>query len=133
MTTQTKADRQAAAKKAAATRERNRTREESKERGTKAAATRQGNQAAESVDRAKQSARSAGGGLKAAARSVGDAAKQAGSSVPVIAKIRCTAGGPGTIANRRPRPAAALLASIAARSPDESMNVTPPRSSTIAR
>ena len=55
------------------------------------------------------------------------------SSVPVIAKIRCTAGGPGTIAKRRPRPVAALLASIAARRPDESMNVTPPRSSTTDR
>ena len=37
---QTKADRQEAAKKAAATRERNRTRAESQERGTTAAATR---------------------------------------------------------------------------------------------
>ena len=45
----------------------------------------------------------------------------------------CTAGGPGTIAKRRPRPVAALLASIAARRPEESMNVTPPRSSTTDR
>ena len=88
MTTQTKADRQAAAKKAAATRERNRAREASKERGTKAAATRQGNQAAESVDRAKQSARSAGGGLKSAVQSVGDAAKQAGKSVATRSKTK---------------------------------------------
>jgi hypothetical protein len=78
---QTKADRQEAAKKAAATRERKRTREESKQRGTKAAATRQGNAAADSVDQAKRSARTAGGGLKSAVRSVGEAAKQAGKSV----------------------------------------------------
>jgi hypothetical protein len=63
---QTKADRQAAAKKGAATRQRNRTRAESRERGTKAAATAQGNRASASVDTAKQSAGSAvGGGLGA--------------------------------------------------------------------
>ena len=79
--TQTKADRQEAAKKAAATRERNRTREESKQRGTKAAATRQGNAAGESVEQAKQSARSAGGGLKSAVpirRRGGQAGRQVG-------------------------------------------------------
>ena len=81
---QTKADRQAAAKKGAATRERNRTREESQERGTKAAATRQGNEAAADVEQAKQSARSAGGGLKSAARSIGDAAKQAWLYVTIL-------------------------------------------------
>ena len=83
---QTKADRQEAAKKAAATRERNRTREESKERGTKAAATRQGNAAAASVDQAKQSARSAGGGLKSAVKSIGEAARQAGKSASTRSK-----------------------------------------------
>jgi hypothetical protein len=82
---QTKADRQEAAKKGAATRERNRTREESKERGTKAAATRQGNQAADSAQQAK---RSAVGGIKSAARSAGDAAKQAGKSVATRSKTK---------------------------------------------
>ncbi len=48
--TQTKADRQEAAKKAAATRERNKIKSESEQRGTKAAATRQGNAAADSLE-----------------------------------------------------------------------------------
>ena len=85
---QTKADRQEAAKKAAATRERNRKREESQERGTKAAATRQGNQAAASADKAKQSVGAAGGGLKSAVRSIGDAAKQAGKSAATRSRTK---------------------------------------------
>ncbi len=74
---QTKADRKAAAKKAAATRERNKTKAESQRRGDKAAATRQSNMAAESLNQAKRAAGSAAGGLFSAAKSVGGAAKQA--------------------------------------------------------
>jgi hypothetical protein len=86
--TQTKADRQEAAKKAAATRERNQTREDAQERGTKAAATRQGNKASASVDDAKHAAGSAVGGLKASARSLGEAAKQAGKSAATRSRTK---------------------------------------------
>jgi GNAT superfamily N-acetyltransferase len=83
---QTKADRQEAAKKAAATRERNKEREKSSERGTKGAATRQGNEARAGAQQAKQSASGAVGGLKSAARSLGDAAKSAGKSASTRSK-----------------------------------------------
>jgi len=86
MAQQTKADREAAAKKAAATRERNQKRAKSQEAGKKGAATRQGNEAAASAQQAKQSASSAVGGLKAAVRSLGDAAKSAGKSVATRSK-----------------------------------------------
>jgi hypothetical protein len=59
---QTKADRQAAAKKGAATRERNATRNKSQEAGTKAAATRQGKAAADSGRDAKRAASGAASG-----------------------------------------------------------------------
>ena len=85
---QTKADRQAAAKKGAATRERNRTRAESQERGTKAAATAQGNRAAGHA-----SPGEAVGGLRrrraeSAAKSLGEAAKQAGKSAGTRSKAK---------------------------------------------
>ena len=53
---QTKADRQAAAKKGAATRERNKKRAQSQKAGTKGAAKRQSNEASASAKQAKQSA-----------------------------------------------------------------------------
>ena len=85
---QTKADRSAAAKKAAATRERNKVRSESQTRGTKAASTRQGNAAAESLDQAKRAAGSAIGGLTSAAKAAGNAAKEAGKSVATRGRAR---------------------------------------------
>jgi hypothetical protein len=88
MAPQTKADRQAAAKKAAATRERNRTRAESSQRGTKAAASAQSNRASANVDDAKHSANSAVGGIVSAAKSLGDAAVQAGKSVATRSKTK---------------------------------------------
>jgi hypothetical protein len=88
MAPQTKADRQAAAKKGAATRERNRTRAESSKRGTKAAASAQSNRASANVDDAKHSASSAVGGIVSAAKSLGDAAVQAGKSVATRSKTK---------------------------------------------
>jgi hypothetical protein len=84
---QTKADRQAAAKKAAATRERNRTKAKSQTRGTKAASTRQGNAAADSLGQAKQAASGAITGFGTAAKHVGSAAVEAGKSVATRAKV----------------------------------------------
>jgi hypothetical protein len=84
---QTKADRKAAAKKGAATRERNRTKAKSQKRGTKAASTRQGNAAAQSLDQAKRAAGGAIGGLTSAAKSAGTAAVEAGKSVATRAKV----------------------------------------------
>lgn len=86
MAQQTKADRQAAAKKAAKTRERNRARAENSKRGTKAAATAQSNRASKNVDQAKHSANSAVGGLVSSVKSLGDAAVQAGKSVATRSK-----------------------------------------------
>ena len=80
---QTKADRQAAAKKGAATRERNKKRAQSKTAGTKGAATRQSNEASASAKQAKQSAI---GGVTGAVRSLGDAAVSAGKSVATRAR-----------------------------------------------
>ncbi len=87
--TQTKADRQEAAKKAAATRERNKIKDDSKQRGTKAAATRQGNAAAASLGQAREAVGSAAGSLAEAARHVGTAAVETGKSVAT----RTRAGG----------------------------------------
>jgi hypothetical protein len=84
---QAKADRKAAAKKGAATRERNATKAKSQKRGTKAASTRQGNAAAQSLDQAKRAAGGAIGGLSSAAKSVGTAAVEAGKSVATRAKV----------------------------------------------
>lgn len=82
---QTKADRQAAAKKGAATRERNKKRAQSQQAGTKGAAKRQSNEASAS---AKQAKRSAIGGVTGAVRSLGDAAVSAGKSVATRARRR---------------------------------------------
>jgi hypothetical protein len=79
--TQTKADRQAAAKKAAATRERNRIREESSERGHDAASSRFQRQAQDSVKEARRAAGQAASNAGGAVKSVGDAAFKAGKSV----------------------------------------------------
>ncbi len=87
--TQTKADRQEAAKKAAATRERNKIKSESEQRGTKAAATRQGNAAGESLSQAREAVGSAAGSLAEAVRHVGTAAVETGKSVTT----RTRAGG----------------------------------------
>ena len=82
----TKADRKAAAKKAAATRERNRTKAKSQVRGTKAASSRQSNAAADSLGQAKQAATGAITGLATAAKHVGTAAVEAGKSVTTRGK-----------------------------------------------
>ena len=84
---QAKADRKAAAKKAAATRERNKTKAKSQKRGTKAASTRQGNAAAKSLDQAKKAASGAVSGVTSAAKHAGNAAKEAGKSVATRAKV----------------------------------------------
>ena len=84
---QTKADREAAAKKAAATRKRNEIKDESSDRGEKAAATRHRNAASDSLGQAKQAAGTAVGGLTSAAKAVGDAAKHAGKSVASRARV----------------------------------------------
>ena len=80
-TTQTKADREAAAKKAAATRERNAQRDTSKDAGRRAAATRQRNDAVKAAKRARKEAGDGLGQIVTAGRSVGEAAVLAGRSV----------------------------------------------------
>src|SRR4051794_14366508 len=72
---QTKADRQAAAKKGAATRKRNEQRASSQAGGKKAAATRQGKAASGAASDAKSAAKGAVSGLGNAARAAGTAAK----------------------------------------------------------
>ena len=79
--TQTKADRSAAAKKAAATRERNQVRKDSSEQGHKAAASRFQNQASDSLADARKKANSVVSNTTGAVKSVGDAAYNAGKSV----------------------------------------------------
>lgn len=79
--TQTKADRSEAAKKAAATRQRNEQREESKEQGHKAAASRFSNDAVDGLSRARREVGTAAGNVTGAAKSVGGAAVSAGRSV----------------------------------------------------
>ena len=79
--TQTKADRTAAAKKAAATRERNKVRAESSERGHDAAASRFRGQAQDSVKDARRAAGQVASNAGGAVKSVGDAAFKAGKSV----------------------------------------------------
>ena len=66
---QTKADRQAAAKKAAATRKRNEIRDKSQSSGKKAASTRQGNVAKDSAGQAGRAVSTAAGTLQGAAKS----------------------------------------------------------------
>jgi hypothetical protein len=74
MPTQTKADRQAAAQKAAATRKRNENKAGASERGRKAAATRRRNEAVDHLTEARRSASHAASDLGTAAKSLGDAA-----------------------------------------------------------
>src|SRR5688572_29271510 len=81
MATQTKADRQAAAKKAAATRKRNEIRRESSDAGRKAAATRLRDDAAKSVKRARKDLNTAAGNVQSAAKSAGEAAVKTGRSL----------------------------------------------------
>ena len=78
---QSKADRSAAGKKGAATRERNRKRVESEAAGKKAAGTRQSREAGESASQAKGAAKGAMSGAASAVRLAGDAAKQGGKAV----------------------------------------------------
>ena len=78
---ETKADREAAGKKAAATRERNEKRETSQEAGRKAASTRQRNDAVKAAKRARKEAGDGVGKIVTAGRSVGEAAVLAGRSV----------------------------------------------------
>jgi hypothetical protein len=81
---QTKADRSAAAKKAAATRKRNQQKQESQAAGKKAAGTRQRHDAEAAASQARQAAKGAWtgaiGGVQASARSAGEALKQAGKA-----------------------------------------------------
>ena len=81
MATQTKADRQEAAQKAAATRRRNEKRETSSDAGRKAAATRHRNDALEAAKRARKDAENALSDLGSAAKSARDATVSAGKSV----------------------------------------------------
>lgn len=74
MPTQTKADREAAAQKAAATRKRNETRASSQERGRRSVATRRRNEARDRLTDARKSASSAVSDIGSAAKSIGDAA-----------------------------------------------------------
>ena len=81
MTTQTKADRQEAAQKAAATRKRNETRKESSEQGRRAAASRFQTDAVEAAKRARKEVDGAVTTLGSAAKSAREAAVSAGKSV----------------------------------------------------
>ena len=81
MTTQTKADRQAAAQKAAATRKRNAKRENNREAGRKAAATRHQNDALKAAKRVRKDAGNGLANLGSAAKSARDATVSAGKSV----------------------------------------------------
>jgi hypothetical protein len=85
MATRTKADRQAAAKKAAATRQRNQVRARSRQQGHKAASTRQKNEAASALDQATSTAKAAVTGLGNAGKLVGTAALKAGKSAANLA------------------------------------------------
>lgn len=84
---QTQADRQAAAKKAAATRQRNQIREESSVRGTKAGATRQRNNAVDELRSARKHASTGVSNFEKAAKSVGSAAVEAGKSVVTLGGV----------------------------------------------
>ena len=81
MATRTKADRQAAAKKAAATRKRSQVRARSQQQGHKAASTRQKNEAAGALDQATSTAKGAVMSLGGAGKLVGTAALKVGKSV----------------------------------------------------
>jgi hypothetical protein len=75
---QTKSDRSAAAKKAAATRTRNQERAQAEQAGKRAAETRQKNAVGASANQAKKAAKGAFSGAVTSARFAGDAVKQAG-------------------------------------------------------
>ncbi len=77
----TKADRQAAARKGAVTRQRNQAKARSQVAGQKAAASRQRNEAVDSLQRARSVASSSLSGITKAARLAGDAAKWGAKSV----------------------------------------------------
>jgi hypothetical protein len=77
---QAKADRSAAAKKGAATRQRNQQRTQSAEAGKKAAGTRQKHDAQESAHQAKKAAKGAFSGVESSARYAGNAVLQAGKA-----------------------------------------------------
>ena len=81
MATQTKADRSAAGKKAAATRERNQKRAESKEQGRKATATRFGNDARDGLSKARSEASRAVSTAGNVGKATAGAAVSAGRSV----------------------------------------------------
>ena len=81
MTTQTKADRQEAAQKAAATRKRNEKRQESSHAGRKAAASRFQTDAVEAAKRARKEVEGAFSSLGTAAKSAREASVSAGKSV----------------------------------------------------
>jgi hypothetical protein len=91
MAQQTKADRSAAAKKAAATRQREAQRERSQTAGTKAASTRQARDAGHAADQAGRTARGivtgAVNGAKTVARLSGVAAVEAGKAVATRARL----------------------------------------------
>jgi hypothetical protein len=76
-----KADRSAAAKKGAATRERNRKKAKSEAAGKKAAGTRQSREAGELVSRAKRAAGAAMSGAASAVRLAGQAVRQGGKAI----------------------------------------------------
>lgn len=86
MAQRTKADRQAAAKKGAATRKRNEQRIKSATAGKKAAGTRQGRAAGDALGSAKSAVGSAAGSLKAAGGATGRAVKEAGKAASSRAK-----------------------------------------------
>ena len=100
---QTKADRSAAAKKAAATRERNQKKARSQSAGTKAAATRQGKAAGQAAGQAR---RAAGGVVSATKKAVGAAGVRAecrNSNITVLAPMRPCGGAGRRIPLRRAR------------------------------
>ena len=81
MSQQTKADREAAGKKAAATRQRNEARADASAGGKKAGATRHANNATKSLREARRAAHSAVSEARNVAGSVGEAAVHASRSV----------------------------------------------------
>jgi hypothetical protein len=83
MTTQTKADREAAAQKAAATRKRNEQRESNQDAGRKAAATRHQKAAIKAAKRARKDAGHGFSSLGSAAKSARDATVSAGKSAAI--------------------------------------------------
>ena len=81
MATQTKADREEAAQKAAATRKRNEIRDESSQAGRKAAASRHQNDAIKALKGARKDVGSAASSFGSAARAARDASVSAAKSI----------------------------------------------------